>query len=75
MSKRNEREKQGLTVPVYDNDVSKAMRKLKKKMQTEKVFQDFKKKEFYEKPSLKRKRARASARKRHLKEVAKRNQH
>lgn len=74
MSKRNEREKQGLTVLVYDNDIGRALRKLKKKMQTEKVFQDIRKKEFYEKPSVKRKRARANARKRHLKEVAKRSQ-
>lgn len=74
MSRRNEREKQGLTVPVYDNDVNKALRKLKKKMQTEKVFQDLKKKDFFEKPSMKRKRAKASARKRHLKELAKRDQ-
>jgi len=72
--KQNEHSKQGLTVPVYNNDINKALRKLKKKMQTEKVLQDFKKKEFYEKPSLTRKRAQASARKRHLKEIAKRNQ-
>lgn len=67
---RSDREKTGLAIVVFNNDVNKAMRKLKKKMQIERVFQDLQKHEFYEKPSLKRKRERAQARKRWLKKQA-----
>ena len=56
--------KNGTKIYVKNNDVGRAMRKLKRLMQQEKVFQELKQREFYEKPSLKRKRARASAIKR-----------
>jgi ribosomal protein S21 len=46
------------------------MRKLKKVMQNEKVFQTIREKEFFEKPSIKRKRARANAVKRWQKYLA-----
>lgn len=67
---KTEREKSGLSIVVYNNDINRALRKLKKKMQTERVFQDLQKHEFYEKPSIKRKRERAQARKRWLKKQA-----
>ena len=56
--------KNGTKIYVKNNDINRAMRKLKKMMQQEKVMQDFKSKEAFEKPSLKRKRAKASAVKR-----------
>ena len=62
----------GTTIYVKNNDVSRALRKLKKKMQTEKIFQTLKDKQHFEKPSLKRKKARASAVKRWKKYVAQR---
>lgn len=62
--------KNGTKVYVKNNDINRAMRKLKKMMQQEKVMQDFKNREFFEKPSLKRKRAKASAIKRWQKTLA-----
>jgi small subunit ribosomal protein S21 len=56
--------KRGLTVKVKNNDVNKALRKLKKLMQQENVFQELRKREHYEQPSLRRKREKAQAVKR-----------
>jgi len=65
--------KNGTKVYVKNNDINRAMRKLKKILQQEKVFQTLKEKEFFEKPSLKRKRAKASAIKRWKKQLAQRD--
>ena len=46
---------------VRDNDVAKALRILKKKMQREGIFRELKAKRAYEKPSEKRIRKRAEA--------------
>jgi small subunit ribosomal protein S21 len=72
MRKEYNNTKTGTTVYVKNNDVSRALRKLKKKMQTEKIFQTLKDKQHFEKPSLKRKKARASAVKRWKKYVSQR---
>jgi small subunit ribosomal protein S21 len=66
--------KNGTKIYVKNNDIARAMRKLKKLMQQEKVFQTLKEKEFFEKPSLKRKRAKASAIKRWKKQLAQQEQ-
>jgi small subunit ribosomal protein S21 len=63
--------KQGLYVEVRNNDVGRAMRKLKKLMNSEGMVKDMRKNEYYEKPSLKKKREKAQARKRWLKTVEK----
>lgn len=60
----------GLTVRVKNNDVNKAMRKLKKLMQQEGIFQELRKREYYEKPTTKRKREKAQAIKRWKKKQA-----
>lgn len=60
----------GLTVRVKNNDVNKAMRKLKKLMQQEGIFQELRKREYYEKPTTKRKREKAQAIKRWRKKQA-----
>lgn len=65
--------KNGTKIYVKNNDISRAMRKLKKLLQQEKVFQTLKEKESFEKPSLKRKRAKASAIKRWKKQLAQQN--
>jgi small subunit ribosomal protein S21 len=57
----------GLEVDVYDNNIDKALRQLKKKMATEGIYREFKKRRYYEKPSEKRKRKKAEARKRRSK--------
>jgi small subunit ribosomal protein S21 len=65
MSDRNDDfERQGLYVKVKNNDVNKAMRKLKKMMTAEGIFQELRKREFYEPPSIRRKREKAQAVKR-----------
>lgn len=62
--------KNGTKIYVKNNDVSRAMRKLKKVMQQEKVFQELREREYFEKPSMKKKRAKASAIKRWQKALA-----
>lgn len=61
----------GLVVQVHNNDIGRALRKLKKKVNNEGVLKELREREFYEKPSLKRKKAKAAARKRWLKKAAK----
>ena len=60
----------GSRVEVKNNDISRAIRKFKKKIQEDNIFQDLRQKEFYEKPSIKRKKAKAAARARWLKQLS-----
>lgn len=62
----------GTRVEVRDNNMGQAMRRLKKLLQQEGVFKELRERRHFEKPSMKRKKAKAAARKRHLKELAKR---
>ena len=41
----------GLSVPVYNNNVDIALKKLKKKIKNSNLFLDLKKKQYFEKPS------------------------
>ena len=41
----------GLSVPVYNNNVEIALKKLKKKLKDSNLFLDLKKKSYFEKPS------------------------
>lgn len=61
-----------LQVFVRNNDVDQAMRALKKKLQREGFFRAIKQREFFEKPSEKRVRKQAEARKRARKMMLKR---
>lgn len=76
MARKNPNEKQsglrGSRVEVRDNNINQAMRRLKKILQQEGLFKELRDRRFYEKPSMTRKKAKAAARKRHLKELAKR---
>lgn len=75
MNRRNQNEdfgKRGLRVEVRNNDVNFALRKFKKKVQEDGILQELRQREFYEKPSMKRKKAKAAARARWLKKEAKR---
>ncbi len=69
--KSDEVTKSGLYVEVRNNDVTRALRKLKKLVNAEGLVKDMRKKEFYEKPSAVKRREKAQARKRHLKELEK----
>ena len=54
----------GLSVTVRDNDIEKAMKILKKKVQKAGVLKDVKEKRFFEKPSEKKQRKKKEAVKR-----------
>ena len=64
-------DRKGLYVEVRNNDVSRALRKLKKLMNNEGMIKDMRKNEHFEKPSAKKRREKAQARKRWLKLVEK----
>lgn len=60
----------GRSVTVQDNNIERALRKLKKKVQASNVLNDLRAKEFYEKPTTKRKRQRSAAQNRWQKKLA-----
>ncbi len=53
-----------MEVRVQSRDIEKALRALKKKLQLDGVFGELKKRRFYEKPSVKKKRKQLEAQKR-----------
>ena len=63
----------GRRVFVKDGNVDKALRKLKKKVTESGLLQELQSRETYTKPSVKRKVARAMAKKRWQKQVAQQN--
>ena len=64
MSKFKERPKSGLTVLVRNGDFNGALRKFKKRVSQEGILMDYKAKQYYEKPSEKRRKAKAAGIKR-----------
>lgn len=64
----------GIFVEVRNGDINGAMRRFKKIVQEENIIQEVRERQEFEKPSIKRKRAKAAARSRHLKQLAKRKQ-
>ncbi len=60
---------QRLEVKVYD-DIEKALRALKKKMAQEGLYKEMKKRRFYEKPSVRKKRKRDEAERRRRKNAS-----
>ncbi len=56
-----------MEIRVDSNDVEKALRLLKRKIQRDGLFRELKNRRFYEKPSLRKKRKRREAQKRKLK--------
>lgn len=59
----------GNSVEVRNDDVAKALRKFKKKVQDSGLMQDLQRKEYFEKPTTKRKRKRAAAKNRWQKKL------
>jgi small subunit ribosomal protein S21 len=59
----------GTHVEVHNNDITKALRKLKKVVQSEGIFQTLRDRERFEKPSVKRKKQQARAQKRWQKKL------
>jgi len=62
--------KGGLSVRVDNNNIEKAIKILKKKVMNDGILKDLKKHQFYEKPSEKRRREKAEARRRHQKALS-----
>lgn len=60
----------GRSVTVTENNIEKALRKFKKKIQTSGVLNDLRDKEFYMKPTTKRKIKRSAAKNRWRKQLA-----
>lgn len=60
----------GRSVLVPDGNVEKALRKFKKKIQTSGLLNDLKDREFYEKPTTRRKKAASAAKNRWRKKLA-----
>ena len=64
--------KKGTTVTIRDgDDVNRALRKLKNKVEELGTLKALQKKEFYEKPTTTRKRKKAAGKARHVKRLAK----
>jgi len=59
----------GTRIEVRDGNVEKALRKLKKKVQRSNILQDVRDRQHYEKPSTKRQKAKAAAKRRWEKHV------
>jgi small subunit ribosomal protein S21 len=58
-----------LEIRVDDKNIEKAIRLLKRKMQTDGLFRELRNRRHYEKPSIKKKRKRIEAKKRRLKSL------
>jgi ribosomal protein S21 len=67
---RDDHQPRGLRVEVHNNDLTKALRKLKKKIADDGIMQTLKGKEFFESKSVKRRKAKEAAIRRHRKSQA-----
>lgn len=72
-SKHNEKDAiiPGLRVEVRNNDVNKAIRRLKKKLAEDGIMQDLRNREYYESKGTKRRKAKEAAARRFKKQRAK----
>ena len=62
----------GVSITLRDNEnINQALRRFKRKVEDSKILDDLRKKEFYEKPTTQRKRAKGAARARWLKKLEK----
>lgn len=68
---KNDYNKTGLQVNVINNDITKAMRKLKKKIAEDGLLQEIRKKEFYESKGTKRRLAKKAATRRYKRNLLK----
>jgi small subunit ribosomal protein S21 len=65
---RKEESFRGLVVEVYNNDINKALRKFKKKLQEDGILQELRKREFYESKGTKKRKAKEAAIRRYKKQ-------
>lgn len=73
MRQNNNQEKRGLSVEVRNGDVNFALRKFKKKVAEDGILQELRQREFFEKPSITRAKAKKAGRARWLKKLAQMN--
>lgn len=66
---RNEPKPRGVFVIVKNDDVNRALKKLKNKVEEAGTLKTLQKKEFYEKPTTERKRKKSAGRARYLKKL------
>lgn len=71
---KNDKTNKGLCVEVRNGDLNGALRKFKRKVNDDGILQTLREKEHYEKPSEKRKKAKAAGIARWKKKQAKNNQ-
>jgi len=71
--KKFKEEKSGMTVEVRNNDINGALRVLKKRMQTEGIFNEVREKTHFKSKSEKKRLAKAAGRRRWLKKIEKLN--
>lgn len=62
-----------MEIKVYDNDIEKALKVLKRQIQKEGLLKELKKRTFYEKPSEKEKRKQREAMRKRLKALRMKN--
>lgn len=70
-NKPNDLEIKGLSVEVRNDDINGALRRFKKKVQDSGILQELREREYYEKPTTKRKKAKAAAKARWRKKMVK----
>ena len=73
MRQNNNEANRGLSVEVRNNDVNFALRKFKKKVAEDGILQELRDREYYEKPSIVRAKAKKAGRARWLKKLAQMN--
>ena len=71
--KKFKEEKAGMTVEVRNNDINGALRVLKKRMQTEGIFNEVREKAHFKTKGEKKRLAKAAGRRRWLKKIEKLN--
>lgn len=64
-----------MRIEVVENQIEQALKALKRRMQKDGVFQEMKRRAYYEKPSVKRKRKQAMARKKRRRALARSRGH
>jgi ribosomal protein S21 len=70
--KKNNDSRGGLVVEVHNNDITKALRKFKKKVAEDGILQEVRKREYYESKGTKRRLDKAAATRRYKKNEQKR---
>lgn len=71
LSENSYQEGDQMEIKVFNNDINKAMRQMKRKLQQEGMFRELKKRRFHEKPSAKRKRKKEESIRRERKRLRK----